>query len=209
MNYRLLGRAGYYTTADGHTKTNSTGRRPVMKRADFVLESVFASSGPPRLLEGLLRQHTYLGSAMATPRPHNARPRPLRFSKSHGSPTAGNPETSSAQSAGLNVGAALNRQAAGGSTSGMFLPERKLRMDAAEGKENDSRLPLEVIVRRCVREPVFAQCRAIDSAALVYLVRDAGVAEHLASMRMFLLGLGSNFLHDFTLRLLDGLYDGG
>lgn len=73
----------------------------------------------------------------------------------------------------------------------------------------DASLPLEVIVRRCVREPVLTQCSAVDSAALAFLVRDAGVAEHLASLRTFLLGLSSDFLHDFTLRLLDGLYDGG
>lgn len=72
-----------------------------------------------------------------------------------------------------------------------------------------SSLPLEIIVRRCVREPVLAQCGAVDSAALAFLVRDAGVAEHLASLRTFLLGLTSDFLHDFTLRLLDGLYAGG
>ena len=81
------------------------------------------------------------------------------------------------------------------------------------GRETDAHihtsLPLEVIVRRCVREPVLAQCSAVDSAALAFLVRDAGVAEHLASLRTFLLGLTSDFLHDFTLRLLDGLYDGG
>eukprot|EP00752_Nemacystus_decipiens_P001949 g1876.t1 len=76
-------------------------------------------------------------------------------------------------------------------------------------KDANTSLPLEVIVRRCVREPVLAQCSAVDSAALAFLVRDAGVAEHLASLRTFLLGLTSDFLHDFTLRLLDGLYDGG
>ncbi len=70
-------------------------------------------------------------------------------------------------------------------------------------------LPLELMVTRCVREPVLAQCGAVDSAALAFLVRDAGVAEHLASLRTFLLGLTSDFLHDFTLRLLDGIYDGG
>lgn len=139
---------------------------------------------------------------------YNAPLAPPSLSKSHASPTSEHPEASSAQSVELDVDAAPDRKAAGGSKSGMFLPERKLRMDVAEG-ESDSRLPLEVIVRRCVREPVMAQCRAIDSAALMYLVRDAGVAQHLACMRMFLLGLGSNFLHDFTLRLLDGLYDGG
>ncbi|CAN0484874.1 unnamed protein product, partial [Ectocarpus sp. 12 AP-2014] len=77
------------------------------------------------------------------------------------------------------------------------------------GTDGDAPLPLEVIVRRCVREPVLAQCSAVDSAALAFLVRDAGVMEHLASFRTFLLGLTSDFLHDFTLRLLDGLYDGG
>ncbi|CAB1112702.1 unnamed protein product [Ectocarpus sp. CCAP 1310/34] len=77
------------------------------------------------------------------------------------------------------------------------------------GTDGDAPLPLEVIVRRCVREPVLAQCSAVDSAALAFLVRDAGVTEHLASLRTFLLGLTSDFLHDFTLRLLDGLYDGG
>ncbi|CAM9896948.1 unnamed protein product [Ectocarpus fasciculatus] len=77
------------------------------------------------------------------------------------------------------------------------------------GTDGDAPLPLEVIVRRCVREPVLAQCSAVDSAALAFLVRDAGVAEHLASLRTFLLGITSDFLHDFTQRLLDGLYDGG
>lgn len=60
-----------------------------------------------------------------------------------------------------------------------------------------------------MREPVLAQCGAIDSSALAFLVRGAGVAEHLASLRRFLLGLNSGFLHDFTLRLLEGLYDSG
>lgn len=90
-----------------------------------------------------------------------------------------------------------------------FLPETKEERDRGEGTETDSLLPLEVLVRRCVREPVLAQCCAVDSAALAFLVRGAGVAEHLASLRMFLLGLNSDFLPDFTLRLLEGLYDGG
>lgn len=91
-----------------------------------------------------------------------------------------------------------------------FFPDSKEK-EHVRGRAMDTHTspPLEVIVRRCVREPVLAQCRAVDSAALAFLVRDAGVAEHLASLRTFLLGLTSDFLHDFTLRLLDGLYDGG
>ncbi|CAM9476924.1 unnamed protein product [Ectocarpus sp. 4 AP-2014] len=92
-----------------------------------------------------------------------------------------------------------------------LFPEAHDKGNGAFDSETDGHapLPLEVIVRRCVREPVLAQCSAVDSAALAFLVRDAGVSEHLASLRTFLLGLTSDFLHDFTLRLLDGLYDGG
>lgn len=97
------------------------------------------------------------------------------------------------------------------SDSWSLLPEANDKGQGALdlGTDGDAPLPLDVIVRRCVREPVLAQCSAVDSAALAFLVRDAGVAEHLASLRTFLLGLTSDFLHDFTLRLLDGLYDGG
>ena len=96
--------------------------------------------------------------------------------------------------------------------SGRVLPESKEKENTPRRRQPTGAralLPLEVMVRRCVTEPVLAQCSAIDSAALAFLVRDAGVAEHLASLRTFLLGLTSDFLHDFTLRLLDGLYDGG
>lgn len=96
-------------------------------------------------------------------------------------------------------------------SDGSLLPGSK-ENEGARGppaKDTHTSLPLEVMLRRCVREPVLAQCSAVDSAALAFLVRDAGVAEHLASLRTFLLGLTSDFLHDFTLRLLDGLYDGG
>lgn len=102
-------------------------------------------------------------------------------------------------------------QASGKRQSGKsFLPDPKENKGTlGPATDTHTSLPLEVIVRRCVREPVLAQCSAVDSAALAFLVRDAGVAAHLASLRTFLLGLTSDFLHDFTLRLLDGLYDGG
>lgn len=89
-----------------------------------------------------------------------------------------------------------------------FLPATEEGKDECE-ELTDSPLPLEVLVRRCVREPILAQCYAVDSAALAFLVRGARVAEHLASLRMFLLGLNSDFLRDFTLRLLEGLHGGG
>lgn len=81
--------------------------------------------------------------------------------------------------------------------------------EGAEKHDSSSPLPLEVLVRRCVTEPVLAQCRAVDAAALAFLVRGAGALELLASLRIFLLGLNSGFLHDFSLRLLEGLHDGG
>lgn len=87
---------------------------------------------------------------------------------------------------------------------------RDTQRKARSGNRSSSPpLPLEVVVRRCVRDPVLAQCRAVDSAALTFLVHGAGAVAHLASLRMFLLGLNSGFLHEFTLRLLEGLYDGG
>lgn len=89
-----------------------------------------------------------------------------------------------------------------------FSPWMEGSWDTGDSLEFDSPLPLEVLVRRCVRVPVLAQCRAIDSAALAFLVRGAGVAEHLVSLRSFLLGHGSDFLQDFTSRLLEGLFDG-
>lgn len=89
-----------------------------------------------------------------------------------------------------------------------FSPWMERCRDTEDSLEFDSPLPLEVLVRRCVQVPVLAQCRAIDSAALAFLVRGAGVAEHLVSLRSFLLGHGSDFLQDFTSRLLEGLFDG-
>lgn len=91
------------------------------------------------------------------------------------------------------------------------LQKLKKKEKCAGGRATDGEalIPLEMTLHRCVRDPVLAQCSAVDSAALAFLVQDAGVAEHLASLRTFLLGLTSDFLHDFTMRLLDGLYDGG
>lgn len=111
-----------------------------------------------------------------------------------------------AESMKIDADAAQNR---GLANNRSFLPATEDERDDREERASDSPLPLEVLVRRCVREPILAQCCAVDSAALAFLVRGAGVAEHLASLRMFLLGLNSDFLRDFTLRLLEGLYGGG
>lgn len=79
----------------------------------------------------------------------------------------------------------------------------------ADGGEDDGcHVPLGAVARVCLREPILAQCQAVESAALACLVQGAGAMGLLISLRMFLLGLNGGFLHDFTSRLLEGLYDG-
>lgn len=108
----------------------------------------------------------------------------------------------------MDVDASYDRESREDRRIAGFSPWMERNWDTGDSLEFDSPLPLEVLVRRCVRAPVLAQCRAIDSAALAFLVRGAGVAEHLVSLRSFLLGHGSDFLQDFTSRLLEGLFDG-
>ncbi|CAM9512772.1 unnamed protein product, partial [Sphacelaria rigidula] len=86
---------------------------------------------------------------------------------------------------------------------------RDAQREDSEARHSSPLPPLEILVRRCLRDPILAQCHAVDSAALTFLVGGAGALELLTSIRTFLLGLYSGFLHDFTLRLLEGLYDGG